>query len=139
MVRQATLSDIDQIIAWGREFHTYGPWRDRVPFVEADLRVSIGAMLESENGAVFIDDNGMCGGILFPMYFNLSHLVAQELFWWSKDGREVREAFEAWAMARGASSIQMSCLADDRESATRRLFRIRGYRPIETSLWKEAC
>lgn len=147
-MREASLQDVDQIIDWGCAFYEYGPWHDRVLFVEEDLRASIKAMIEGDNAAIFIDENGMCGGILYPMYFNLSHLVAQELFWWSDNGAAVREAFERWAIQRGASSMLMSCLADRHEGAMRRLMRSKGYSPVELSLWrpfeqqeqeKEAC
>lgn len=138
--RRATLEDLDQIVRWGRDFHAYGPWADRVPYDENSIRSSITAMLEGEAAAIFVCEGGMCGGILFPMYFNHDHLVAQELFWWSvpgsKSGTAVRAAWENWARDAGASSILMTCLADNREPGMRRLLRSQGFTPVEVSHFK---
>jgi hypothetical protein len=95
-------------------------------------------LLASDEAAVFLSDGGFCGGLVFPMYFNHDYRIAQELFWFAgKDGTALREAFEAWAKDRGCQAIQMSCIADDREKAVRRLFRMSGYAATETALMKE--
>jgi hypothetical protein len=137
-VRQATLDDVDAVMEWGVRFHAYSIWGKRVPIVEDDWRETVTSLLGSDDAAVFMTDNGFCGGLIFPMYFNKSYRIAQELFWFaSSGGSALREAFEDWAKERGAQAIQMSCIADDREAAVRRLFRKAGYDATETALMKE--
>jgi len=137
-IRKAGPDDLEAVVEWGRKFHAYSPWGKRVPIEDEDWRRTVANLLASEDAAVFVSDGGFCGGLIFPMYFNFSFRIAQELFWFADHGgTELREAFEDWARARGADAIQMSCIADDRETAVRRLFRKAGYSATETSLMKE--
>ena len=137
-VRRATLDDLDAVLEWGRKFHAYSPWGKRVPIVETDWRQTVTGLLSSDDAAVFVSEGGFCGGLIFPMYFNFGFRIAQELFWYADHGgTELRQAFEDWARSRGADAIQMSCIADDRETAVRRLLRKAGYDATETSLMKE--
>lgn len=137
-VRKAAPEDLEAVMEWGRRFHAYSPWGKRVAIAEADWRQTVESLLASEDAAVFVSDGGFCGGLIFPMYFNHAYRVAQELFWFAEaDGTALREAFEAWAKSRGAQALQMSCIADEREAAVRRLFRKAGYAATETSLMKE--
>jgi hypothetical protein len=138
MIRQATIEDVETVMDWGRKFHAYSPWGKRVPIAEDDWRQTVENLLASEDGAVFIGEHGFCGGLMVPLYFNYGFRIAQELFWYAnKDGTALRKAFEAWAADQGASAIGMSCIADDREKAVRRLFRGAGYAATETALMKE--
>jgi hypothetical protein len=138
MIRQATMDDIEDVLEWGRKFHAYSPWGKRVPINEPDWRATVTNLLQSDEAAVFVSDGGFCGGLIFPMYFNHDFRIAQEFFWFADhDGTALREAFESWAKDHGASAIQMSCIADDREKAVRRLFRQSGYAATETALMKE--
>lgn len=138
MIKRATPADLETVMEWGRKFHAYSPWGARVPIVEEDWRQTVSNLLASEDAAIFFSDGGFCGGLIFPMYFNFSFRIAQEMFWFADhDGTALREAFEAWAESRGAKAIQMSCIADDREKAVRRLFRKAGYDATETALMKE--
>ncbi len=138
MIRQATLDDVDVVAEWGRKFHAYSIWGKRVPICDEDWRQTVTKLLSSDDAAIFVSEGGFCGGLMFSMYFNNSYRIAQELFWFADaDGTALREAFETWAQERGADAIQMSCIADSRETAVRRLFRKAGYAATETSLMKE--
>lgn len=137
-VRKATADDISTVVEWGRKFHAYSPWSKRVPINDADWEATVANLIASEDAAVYLSDGGFCGGLIFPMYFNSGFRIAQELFWFADhDGTELRQAFESWARDCGAQAIQMSCIADEREKAVRRLFRKAGYAATETSLMKE--
>jgi hypothetical protein len=137
-IRKASAEDLEAVVEWGRRFHAYSPWGKRVRIEDADWRQTVTNLLASEDAAVFVSEGGFCGGLIFPMYFNHAYRVAQELFWFAEaDGTQLREAFEDWARSRGADALQMSCIADDREAAVRRLFRRAGYAATETSLMKE--
>jgi hypothetical protein len=90
-----------------------------------------------EHGAVFLSDDGMCGGILNPAYFNPAYVVAVEFFWWAPNGGAgLREAFERWAREAGAVAVQFSGLANNRLAAVSRVYRRGGYEPVEMSFIK---
>jgi GNAT superfamily N-acetyltransferase len=138
MIREATRADVPFILERGRAFFEYSPWATRTEYDEASTRATIEHLIAAPDGVIFISEGGVIGGLIFPLYFNADYRIAQELFWFAPGrGVELRKAFEAWAKERGASAIQMSCLADEREPAMRRLYRIKGYEPIETGLIKE--
>lgn len=134
MIRQAGIKDIDLIIRHGRAFFDMSPWAYRSEYNEGDLKKSLAAIISGE-GAIFVSETGICGGLIFPLYFNFAHKIAQELFWYSDgDGRSLRSAFEGWAKDNGATEILMTCLANEREAGMRRLLRRDGYKEIEISL-----
>lgn len=136
MIRRATLDDLDFVVKLGCKFYEISPWRGAVAFNEDDLRDFLTTLITG-TGVIFIDDNSMCGGMLTPLYFNHSAKVAAELFWYSDGkGTEVREAFEDWAIDAGANLVQMTCLANEREGAMRRLYGRQGYDAKEVSLFR---
>lgn len=138
MIRQASLEDIETVLDLGRRFHAYSPWSERASLNEDHWRQTAHNLLTGETSAIFLSEDGFCGGLIFPLYFNWDYLIAQELFWFAKSGgTEVRQAFENWAKGRGAVAIQMSCLADKREAAMRRLLTRKGYVATETQLLRE--
>lgn len=138
MIRQAGLEDVPAILEWGERFHAYSPWGKRTQYDPESTRKTVEYLIKAPEGAIFITEAGVCGGLIFPLYFNHAYRIAQELFWFAPgDGTDLRQAFEEWAREQGASAIQMSCLADKRESAMRRLLSRHGYRATETSLIRE--
>ncbi len=118
-----------------RAFHGYSPMQDIAFDAEAVARFITDVI--SGPGAVFVTETGMCGGVVSPLYFNPSALLATELVWWAPDGgRELREAFEAWAKESGAQLAGFSALHDDRLPAVTRIFRSAGFTPAETTFLK---
>lgn len=135
MVRKATYGDLDAVVRLGADFHSYSPWRD-VPFNPDATSEFVRKLIDS--GVVFMSDTGMIGGLLNPLYFNPEHVVAVELFWWAtKNGRELMQAFEEWAVENGAHSIQFSALGDDKADRMAQLFDRAGYRKVETGYYRE--
>ena len=123
-----------QIVELGAEFHAYSPYREFAFDREASAAF-IGRLIE--HGAVFLSDRGVIGGVLNPLYFNPSILMAAELFWWAhKGGTALREAFEQWARDEGAMGVQFSGLADEREATIRKVFARAGYAPTELGFCK---
>lgn len=134
MIRKATHDDVGRIVAMGREFHAYSPWRD-IEFDEEALSQFIAKMIDV--GVVFLSDDGMIGGVMNPLYFNPKHHVAAELFWWAKSGgRKLMARFEEWAVENGASGIQFSALGDNRSERMHRLFIRAGYSKVETGYYR---
>lgn len=138
MITKATRDDMARVMACARAFHAYGVWK-HVPLDEAAFEAFAGALIDGA-GVILLSDDGFCGGILSPAYFNPSFVIAAELFWWGEgEGRALREAFEAWAQQHGANAVQFSAMADDRLPAVSRLYRMAGYQPVECGFVKEYC
>ena len=137
MIRKATHDDIDIIADMGRDFHAYSPW-SHVAFDREATKDFVGRLIDG--GVVFLSDDGMIGGVLNPLYFNPSHVVAAELFWWAKSGGlPLMKAFEGWAEENNASGIQFSSLGDAQSDRMDRLFTRSGYRKVETGYFKDVC
>lgn len=129
MIRQATVGDIPQLLAWGAKFHAQGasgPAYDRRAVSDLLARMTSGG------GVVLMHDDGMIGGVLAPAYCDPAWIMAVELFWWAdRDGMALLRAFEDWARENGAAEVRMTTLAKlPRADA---LLRRKGYAPIEIS------
>lgn len=134
MIRKATDTDIPEILRLGAEFLAYSPyaWAD---LDEDAFATFAGHMID--NGAIFLSDDGMIGGILSPLYFNPAIVVAAELFWFARsEGQALRQALQAWAQERGAAAITCSGLVDKHEPAIRRVYTRAGYVPSEIAFMK---
>ena len=135
-VREAMVDDLPEILRMGRLF-AEGCGID-VEFDEISAEATALALMEDDNGCLYIDRGGMLGGIVYPHYFNHGKTIAQELFWWCDPeargtgvGRELFQAFEAWAQVRGATHISMIALASQKPVG--RLYERRGYRAMEST------
>lgn len=136
-IRKATLADLEEIVRIGESFHAYCPYAE-IPFDPVAFREFCARLIEG--GVIFLSSDGMIGGLLSPLYFNPSISGAAELFWYARDGgRELREAFETWGKEAGAQIIQFSGLVNEREAASRRLFRAAGYRATEVAFMKRVA
>ena len=138
-----TDADLELCLKMGRKFWERGPYsgRDCGAYVEDDMRQTFLNIMQEPTAAVFLTDTAMIGGLLSPLFFNKTHIVAHELFWWSekgsRDGARVRKAFEAWAELSGAAEVLMTCLADDDENRMRSILERRhGYEALECKLRK---
>ena len=134
MIRAATRDDIPRVVELGAAFHAMCPYR-AIPFDPEGFKVFAGKLIDG--GVILLSDDGMIGGLLNPLYFNPAVILAAELFWYAgTTGRQLREAFEAWAKDQGAHGAAFSGLADDRHAAIRRVFERAGYAPAEQAFFK---
>jgi len=144
-IRNATAADVPAIVAMGRTFvEAVG-----LEFCDHTTTVTLSAMLDSDDAALLVAEHdgavvAMFGGLIYPAYFNVSHRMAQELFWWTTPGErgsrlgvQLLQAFESWARERGAASVTMLSMEALRPDAVGRLYVSRGYRPFEHSFTKE--
>lgn len=136
-MRELTADDIPLALDIGRRFHELSPWRDR-PFSDEATVAMLARMEASEDAVVFTNGTGLLGGILAPIYFG-GGLIAQELFWFAdKGGRELLDAFEAWAADKGAAGVMMISLALDERTDARmaKIYERRGYELRERNYYK---
>ncbi len=138
MVRPATHDDIPAILDLGERFHALSPWRDR-PFSRDATEQTVRALIDNEDACLFFNGAGILGGVLSQIYFG-GGLIAQEAFWFAdKGGRELLDAFEAWAAQKGACGVIMVHLAlNDRADAVMgAMYARRGYALRESHYFKE--
>lgn len=144
MIRSATTADIPALTGMGERFHEASALGDIVPFDADSFAQTVRHMLHADDAFILVlDDNGprgMIGAMVYPVWFNLAHRAAQELFWWAepdwRGGVDLLWAMEAEAGRRGAGSVSMLCLDGLRDKAIDRLYRMKGYRPMEHSYVK---
>jgi len=138
LIKRATQDDLAEILRIGERFYLGSVWSGVVEFDPEHFARFALQMMRGE-GAIFLSDDGMCGGMLAPVYFSSNAKIASELFWHCEDGKgqELHQAFEDWARQEGAEIVHMTGQANAREKGIRRLYRARGYEAKEIGFFKE--
>jgi N-acetylglutamate synthase-like GNAT family acetyltransferase len=149
IVRKATEADLPEYIKLAQAFHTASPMHGSIGFdvpgysqfyLSSLQNDSIGIWLaEIENNIV-----GICGALVYPLYFNPSALVVQELWWWltpasrgSGAGGQMFKQIEQWAKDKNASALFMIALEDNRAKKMENLYIRAGFKPMERTFIKE--
>lgn len=141
MVRAADALDLPELLAMCRRFHAASGYAS-FGFDEAGMLDTLNRTMRM--GCVLIADGGMLAGVVYPIFFNPSHLQAQELFWWVDEeargsgvGKELKDAFEAWARDNGCRSVSMLCLETLDADRVEKMYLRDGYRATERAFVKE--
>lgn len=141
MIRDATPDDIPRLVEMGERFLTETVYRGRVTVNPVAMARTVGLLLASEVGAVFVSEQhgtvvGMIGLLLFEHPIT-GELTASELFWWMDDRhrggpdaiRLLRRG-ERWARELGAAKMHMIAPVG---SGVGRLYQRCGYEELETA------
>lgn len=145
MIRPGTRGDIEVVAALGEEFHREANWSDICEYVADDSIATLGILLESGILLVAEEENeivGMAGALVFPFYFNTSHITGNELFLWVRPdrrgslGARLLKALETEAKARGCKSFSMQLLEAIEPGKTEKFYLRNGYRPAERTFMK---
>lgn len=146
MIRPATLDDIPKIARLGEEFHAAAGWSDVASYSAKDCAASLVELMHADEFILLVAETdqivGMAAGMVFPIYFNRSHVSGEELFWWvtpdapQMTGIRLLDALEQTARAKGAQSWQMKCVSRLNGERMARLYEHRGYRTSEASFVK---
>lgn len=136
-IRKATVDDLDQILAFSKQFVAASPYRD-VGLDEQAVSAVIYNLLNSESGVIFISDGGFLAGALTPLFFRPDITVATEIAWYAPgaNGTLFREVFEAWAQSMGAAAVQMNTLNNEHAAGLALNLSNNGYTPVEVSYLK---
>lgn len=120
----------------GEKFAARAKLADSVGYVAADMRDCFSALIEGRH-PVFIGESGAIGASSTPHPFNRAHIAAQEMFWWSegREGLRLLSELEGWC-AENCHSLRMITLERVEPERTGRLYRRRGYVPLEHSYLK---
>lgn len=147
MIRPARVEDCETIARLGEIFHAEAAWSDICSFKVNDCQQTLERMCALPDAILLVVDVGakiigMAGGLVSPLYFNLTHRTGQELFWWidpaARGGIGIRllDALEDEARARGCSSWAMIALDKVQPERMAKLYERRGYRASERSFIK---
>lgn len=133
MIRRASREDIPRLLEMGRKFSEKANLAGHVGYDPHSMVQTFEAMIANGH-PLFVSDTGAIGATCLPHPFNSEHIAAQELFWWSegRDGLALLEALEKHCDEH-CHSLTMITLEAIRPEATGRLYRRRGYAPLEHS------
>lgn len=147
MIREATLEDIDAVIAMSKRFIAFSPHAGMVHATDEQLRSTFGMLMSS--GKIFLaevgeDIVGMLLGVIAPTWFAPDTPIATELAWWvdehhRKGTAAIRlvQAFEEWAKASGAAIACMCEMVVDGQPPVGDMIQRMGYIPSERAFIKE--
>jgi len=135
IVRPAVESDLPGICILGQRFHEAAELPGT--FCPGVFWTFCEYLMNEETCCVFVSDQGMIGGHIAPLPWDATHKVANEVFWWSEDGKgtDLIEAYETWAKPL-ADEIRMAFLTNMRPLATSRVLSGMGYMGTEIGMVK---
>jgi GNAT superfamily N-acetyltransferase len=149
IVRKATETDLPKYIVLAESFHMASPMHGVIGFDAARYSQFYLSSLQNDSVGIWlaeIDDAivGICGALVYPMYFNPSALVVQELWWWltpasrgSGAGGKMFKQIEQWSKEKDASALFMIALEDSRAKKMENLYIRAGFKPMERTFIKE--
>jgi GNAT superfamily N-acetyltransferase len=149
IVRKATEADLPKYIVLAESFHMASPMHGVIGFDAAGYSQFYLSSLQNDNVGIWLAeiDNeivGICGALVYPMYFNPSALVVQELWWWltpasrgSGAGGKMFKQIEQWSKEKDASALFMIALEDSRAKKMENLYIRAGFKPMERTFIKE--
>lgn len=149
-VRKAVESDLVKYAVLAESFHMASPMHNVIEFdrdgyanffISSLQNDSVGIWLAEIDGEIV----GISGAVAYPMYFNPSALVVQELWWWltpksrgSGAGGKMFKQIELWAKEKNAAALFMIALEDARAKKMEHLYARAGFRPLERTFMKES-
>ena len=148
-VRFATEKDIPVYLEYFKLFHQASPIKDSINLDEDGFVAFLETALYNPNICVFVctdNDNiiGITAAIIYPMYFNPSALVAQELWWWVHPeargkgaSKLLLNALETWADLKQAKAVFMIALEDEDIGKVSSIYNKNNYKGLERIFIKE--
>ena len=114
MIREATIDDLDFLLAMGENFYNACDFPAQMSFDKDTLEGVFRNLVVNDSAALFVDDKlrGAIGGIVYPYYFT-GQLAGNEMFWWvepehkGKLKSKLLTKLEDWAREQGAVSFTM--------------------------------
>lgn len=149
IVRKATEADLPKYIVLAESFHMASPMHGVIGFDAAGYSQFYLSSLQNDNVGIWLAEIdgeivGICGALVYPMYFNPSALVVQELWWWltpasrgSGAGGQMFKQIEQWSKEKDASALFMIALEDNRAKKMENLYIRAGFKPMERTFIKE--
>jgi GNAT superfamily N-acetyltransferase len=149
IVRKAIEADLPQYVKLAQSFHMASPMHGSIDFDAQGYSKFYLASLKNDTVGIWLAEIdgeivGICGALVYPLYFNPSALVVQELWWWltpksrgSGAGGKMFKQIEDWAKEHNASALFMIALEDSRAKKMENLYIRAGFKPMERTFIKE--
>lgn len=87
---------------------------------------------------------GIAGAVGHQLWLNLSHTIAQELFWYvapdhrrSRAGKMLMEGLDTWSRAIGADTLCVASVRSKHQNRINQIFEKQGFTRTETLFTKE--
>ena len=148
-VRRATQADLPQYLVHAQAFHAASPMHGTIDFDPEGYSQFYLSSLENDNVGIWLAEIdgeivGVCGAVAYPLYFNPSAMVVQELWWWltpaargTGAGKQMFNQIEHWTKEKQASALFMIALEDKRAKKMENLYIRAGFKPMERTFIKE--
>jgi len=149
LVRKALESDLPQYLTLAQAFHAASPMHGSIGFDVPGYSQFYLSSLQNDSVGIWLAEIeneivGICGALVYPLYFNPSALVVQELWWWltpasrgSGAGGQMFKQIEQWAKDKEANALFMIALEDNRAKKMENLYIRAGFKPMERTFIKE--
>ena len=149
IVRKAIEADLPKYLVLAQTFHAASPMHGAIEFDTSGYSQFYLASLQNDSVGIWLaeinnDIVGICGAVAYPLYFNPSALVVQELWWWltpasrgSGAGKQMFQQIEQWAKEKNAAALFMIALEDNRAKKMENLYIRAGFKPMERTFIKE--
>lgn len=151
IVRKATETDLPAYLTLAQAFHAASPMHGSIEFDVPGYSQFYLSSLQNDSVGIWLAENdgqiiGICGAVAYPLYFNPSAIVVQELWWWltpesrgSGAGGQMFKQIEKWAKEKDAAALFMIALEDNRAKKMENLYIRAGFKPMERTFIKEAA
>lgn len=117
VIREATLDDVDAVVAMSLRFISETPYGAAITGDPVRLLAFAERLIENQDGALFVADQaGELAGMIALWAFTHPYSgerIASELVWWVNPdqrgslGVRLLKRAEQWAQAQGAAALQM--------------------------------
>ena len=147
-VREATEADLSEYLKLSADFHAASPMQRVCEFEPEGFKEFVLAAIDNPDICILLAELngeivGITGGIVYPLYFSPSHKVSQELWWWltpaargSGVGNKMFKHLQLWSKERGAKTIFMIALEDERAEKMEKVYCRAGFEPMERTFMK---
>ena len=149
IVRKAAESDLAKYIVLAESFHVASPMHGVIAFDAAGYSQFYLSSLQNDSVGIWLAEIdgeivGISGAVAYPLYFNPSAIVVQELWWWLTPasrgggaGGQMFKQIEQWAKDKAASALFMIALEDNQAKKMENLYTRAGFKPMERTFIKE--
>jgi hypothetical protein len=144
-IRPAESRDMPELIEMGRDFFGQSGNSAFTTFDERSFATAMGTLINGViPGCLLVAESadqlvGMTACMVFPLYFNVQTLVAQDLFWFCKPdfrnvvGAVLLDELEADAGRKGAEVFMSAAVVGQCDGAVGRVYQRRGFSPLENT------
>ena len=147
-VREATEADLPVYLQLSADFHAASPMNRVCAFEPEGFGEFVRGAMDNPDICILLAELngeivGITGGIIYDLYFSPSHKVSQELWWWltpaargSGAGNKMFKHLQLWAKERGARTMFMIALEDERAEKMEKVYCRAGFEPMERTFMK---